>query len=380
MQQLDPEILTWLFIGAAGLAIGVWGVVRAVSKKCGEAELDRLGKAHDAKAGRRRERIAARKSEAPVVKKAEPKPRLPEHGPARPAAFLIAAPDGRTMVLQRAPQAECCEGFERIFASVCEAHPHPEMEAVQAAQAKLDQAALAFVHRGSALCWAVDSDLAHDVYMICRAHSEPHVDAATDPAAPARVTALAEGGLPMGTEGELPCCEAAALFAAADQAFLIAACPEGALLRHLEECLGSLDGLLVKLGKKSPVRAEDWRQTFERLKDLADAARCTISNGLWVGTDVPAALAEIDKLAKSTDERMSAVDADLEAACSAESVKDLEAADEALKRAQLLLMEREAAVLLLRAFSAASVLYSPDYRRGVHCSSVYPLLCNYQLK
>ena len=60
MQHIDPELFTWLFIGAVGLAAGVWGLTRAASRRRGEAELSRLGKT-SAAAPRRRERIAARR-------------------------------------------------------------------------------------------------------------------------------------------------------------------------------------------------------------------------------------------------------------------------------------------------------------------------------
>ena len=60
MQHIDPELFTWLFIGAVGLVAGVWGLTRAASRRRGEAELSRLGKT-SAAAPRRRERIAARR-------------------------------------------------------------------------------------------------------------------------------------------------------------------------------------------------------------------------------------------------------------------------------------------------------------------------------
>ena len=41
MQHIDPELFTWLFIGAVGLAAGVWGLTRAASRRRGEAELSR---------------------------------------------------------------------------------------------------------------------------------------------------------------------------------------------------------------------------------------------------------------------------------------------------------------------------------------------------
>ena len=44
MQHIDPELFTWLFIGAVGLVAGVWGLTRAASRRRGEAELSRLGK------------------------------------------------------------------------------------------------------------------------------------------------------------------------------------------------------------------------------------------------------------------------------------------------------------------------------------------------
>ena len=44
MQHIDPELFTWLFIGAVGLVAGGWGLPRAASRRRGEAELSRLGK------------------------------------------------------------------------------------------------------------------------------------------------------------------------------------------------------------------------------------------------------------------------------------------------------------------------------------------------
>ena len=110
MQHIDPELFTWLFIGAVGLVAGVWGLTRAASRRRGEAELSRLGKT-SAAAPRRRERIAARRPDVPkAVKKETVEPKAPQHGPGRPAAFLLKSADGRTIVLQRAPEAECREG------------------------------------------------------------------------------------------------------------------------------------------------------------------------------------------------------------------------------------------------------------------------------
>ena len=70
MQHIDPELFTWLFIGAVGLVAGVWGLTRAASRRRGEAELSRLGKT-PAAAPRRRERIAARRPEVPKAVKKE---------------------------------------------------------------------------------------------------------------------------------------------------------------------------------------------------------------------------------------------------------------------------------------------------------------------
>ena len=89
MQHIDPELFTWLFIGAVGLVAGVWGLTRAASRRRGEAELSRLGKT-SAAAPRRRERIAARRPDVPkAVKKETVEPKAPQHGPGRPAAFLL---------------------------------------------------------------------------------------------------------------------------------------------------------------------------------------------------------------------------------------------------------------------------------------------------
>lgn len=342
MQHIDPELFTWLFIGAVGLAAGVWGLTRAASRRRGEAELSRLGKA-SAAAPRRRERIAARRPDVPkAVKKETVEPKAPQHGPGRPAAFLLKSADGRTIVLQRAPEAECREGLERIYAC--------------AGDAAAQQLAL----RGGALEWNVDSDLAHNAFVLCCAN----IQAA--PAA-ASAAALGTGGLLMGSSAALD--GAGPLFAAVEEGFRIAAAPEGALLRGLNDCLESAEKHLRCLEKRSPQRTEDWLKTAEKIKALGEEAQRLTINGRWADSDTALTLEAIDALTQSVDERILKIDAALEAAAESDELTALESADTALKRAYGLLLERTCAVLLLEALAASNVLYSTDYCRGMHSAS-----------
>ena len=239
MQHIDPELFTWLFIGAVGLVAGVWGLTRAASRRRGEAELSRLGKT-SAAAPRRRERIAARRPDVPkAVKKETVEPKAPQHGPGRPAAFLLKSADGRTIVLQRAPEAECREGLERLYACAGDA------AALEDEQNKLDAAAQQLALRGGALEWSVDSDLAHNAFVLCCAKTQ-------EAPATASAAALGTGGLLMGNNTALDGAET--LFAAVEEGFRIAAAPEGVLLRSLNDCLESAEKHLSRLEKLSPQR------------------------------------------------------------------------------------------------------------------------------
>lgn len=354
MQHIDPELFTWLFIGAVGLVAGVWGLTRAASRRRGEAELSRLGKT-SAAAPRRRERIAARRPDVPkAVKKETVEPKAPQHGPGRPAAFLLKSADGRTIVLQRAPEAECREGLERLYACAGDA------AALEDEQNKLDAAAQQLALRGGALEWSVDSDLAHNAFVLCCAKTQ-------EAPATASAAALGTGGLLIGNSSALDGAEP--LFAAVEEGFRIAAAPEGVLLRSLNDCLESAEKHLSRLEKLSPQRTEDWLQTADKIKALGEEAQRLTINGNWADWDTALTLEVIDALTQSVDERILKIDAALEAAAESDALTALESADTALKHAYGLLLERISAVLLLEAFAASNVLYSTDYCRGMHSAS-----------
>jgi len=289
-----------------------------------------------------------------AVKKETAEPKAPQHGPGRPAAFLLTSADGRTIVLQRAPEAECREGLERIYAFA------GDTAAAEEEQKKLDAAAQQLALRGRALEWSVDSDLAHSAFVLCCANIQEVPGTAS-------AAALGTGGLLMGNRAALDGAEP--LFAAVEEGFRIAAAPEGALLRGLNECLESAEKHLRRLEKLSPQRTEDWLQTADKIKALGDEAQRLTINGNWADWDTAVTLETIDALTQSVDERILKIDAALEAEAESDALSALESADTALKRAYGLLLERTSAVLLLEALAASNVLYSTDYCRGMHSAS-----------
>ena len=206
----------------------------------------------------------------------------------------------------------------------------------------------------------MDSDLAHSAFVLCCANIQEVPGTAS-------AAALGTGGLLMGNRAALDGAEP--LFAAVEEGFRIAAAPEGALLRGLNECLESAEKHLRRLEKLSPQRTEDWLQTADKIKALGDEAQRLTINGNWADWDTAVTLETIDALTQSVDERILKIDAALEAEAESDALSALESADTALKRAYGLLLERTSAVLLLEALAASNVLYSTDYCRGMHSAS-----------
>lgn len=334
MQSIDPELLTWLFIGAAGLAFGAFALGRAISRR---GDVERLLRSGD-RAGEerpRRERIAARPARtAKPVAAAEPEPRLPEHGPGRPAVLMLGAAAGARLMVQRAADAECREGLE----AVAELLDDPASRA----------AAEALALRAAALDWSPEGALAHDDYALCRIGEAPGADE------PLVLSALGRSGLPMGAAA--PWEGPADLAARVEAAFAALHRPDAEIPRDLARCreeMAEIAGRLaaLKLPGDAAERAAFWR----------DAAAALAA--LEAGSDEAAVAA----FARSAEERADQLDAEI--AGLAAGVKTLEDAEAALARAGAAFLEREAAVAALRAVAALTVAASADYARGVHCAS-----------
>ena len=89
---------------------------------------------------------------------------------------------------------------------------------------------------------AMDSDLAHNAFVLCCAKTQ-------EAPATASAAALGTGGLLMGNNTALD--GAGDPFAAVEEGFRIAAAPEGVLLRSLNDCLESAEKHLSRLEKLS---------------------------------------------------------------------------------------------------------------------------------